>query len=274
MSKGYHFLYLPILFSIILPSILLYNALMIHSDFYAYLLIVMSGILIFITIFDLWRVFIMRTGNATKFHNAIRGKDLIKFLATISTIALAISLTSQIVISEYNEIVPDTKKFIVEPETYDILEFFSLYFFLFSITPLLPVVLNSNYFRGKSFAYFQVGLDENKPMNKISNYQNGLESYDKFLNEKFGTKLKHIDEIESYLLFEKPQVFENKIKDLLTTFNDELEPARKLNSWISITKENIFKNTQPYEHIEKLLRYIPPVIAAITAIAIYFNSIE
>jgi len=68
-------------------------------------------------------------------------------------------------------------------------------------------------------------------------------------------------------------MFENKIKDLLNVFDDELEPARKLNSWISITKENIFKNIQPYEHIEKLLRSISPVIAAITAVAIYFNSI-
>lgn len=273
MSSGYHFLYLPILFSIVIPGILLYVALEIHSDFYFISLIIFSGILIFITIFDLWQVFIMRKGNTMKLHNALIGKELIKLLATFSTIAIVVSITSPIIIPEYNNIAPDDKKIIVDSKTYGNALFFSLYFFLFSITPLLPVVMKSDYFRGKSFAYFQVGVDEEKPMKKISNYQDGLESYDKFLNEKFGTKLKHIDEIESYLLSEKSQEVENKIKDLLNTFNDELEPARKLNSWINITIENIFKNIQPYEHIEKLLRYISPVIAAITAVAIYFNSI-
>lgn len=269
MSNGYHFLYLPILFSLIIPSILLVVTLTNVSDYFFNLFIVLSGILIFITIFDLWQVFIMRKGNTMKFRNALRGKKLIKYLASISVLSLSISITSQIVIPEYNNIMPDDQKIILDSNIYGIAIFFSFYFFVFSLTPLLPIVMSSNYFRGKSFAHFQVGFDEKNSTKKIWNFQNGLESYDKFLNEKFGIKLKQIDKIESYLLSEKSQVIENNINDLLNVFDDEIEPARKVNSWIKTENNNIFKNPQPYEHIEKLLKYISPIIAGVAAIATY-----
>ena len=83
-------------------------------------------------------------------------------------------------------------------------------------------------------------------------------------------KFKHFDKIDSYILSEQSQILETKIKDVLKVFDDELEPARKLNSWTKITNENIFKNQQSYEQMEKLFRYVSPLIPAIAAIALYY----
>jgi len=278
MSNGYHFVYLPILFSLVIPLALLFYALTVDSqidfDFYYYFLIAIAVILILINIIDSTLVFIYRKGNTKKFNNALRGKDLLKWFVYTSVVILAVSIITQILIKGYPDIVPEDQKSTINSGNIAIVVFFSLYMFLFSISAILPVLLRSDYFRGRSFAHFQIGFDEKNQTKKIWSYQNGLFAYEKFLNEKFGMKFKHFDEIESYLISEQSQQLEDKIKDLLNTFGEELAPSRKLNSLIKITSENILKNQKPYEHIERILKYLYPVIPAAAAIALYFVELS
>ena len=164
MSNGYHFIYLPILFALVIPLALLVYALTIDTqidfDFFFYVFIVISAILIFINIFDLTQVFVYRKGNVKKLSNAIRGKNILKLFVYVSVVGLAASITLQILIPLYPDIVPDDKIDTINYGNIAIVIFYLLYMFIFSVSAIIPVLIRNDYFRGSSFAYFQIGINK------------------------------------------------------------------------------------------------------------------
>jgi len=286
MLNGLHLVLSPIMFSFFIPLALVLYRLMFDSlydfDFYHYFLIVIAAILILTNIIYLTLVFTRPKENTKKLKNALRSKELLKWSVTISVVAISVSVIGQTAIPEYPNLVSNDLKTIYDLEIFRIVLFFSLYSFVFSLAALLPVIMRSNYFRGKSFAEFQIGLDEKDSEEKIWSYQNGLLSYEKFLIEKFGIKLKHFDKIQSYLISEQSQLLDNKIKDLLNTFDKTLEPAQKLNSWIYISDaeiprkkitSEIFKSNRPYENLEKRFKILLTGVGITVVIYLHFNPL-
>ncbi len=279
MSKGHYFLWLPLLYSLLIPGILLYNAATLNSSFYHWTLITLAGCLVVTNLVQFRQFSIVKKTNSEILHNALRGIGLIKYVVIISlifTVGFGVSLD---VLDYHNSTVPDEQKIDYSALELNKLFYFSFYSMIISLW--LPLILTFfiDYNLSKTYAYFIIGLHEKDSSNKINYYQNGIKSYNKFLSETFGKKLKHVEEIESHLLSEKTEKTDVEIRSLLNEFDEPLQPARRLDSWIYtsdpkiLNKTNtneIFKTNRPYEISEKWFKIIGAAIPSSIGLILFF----
>jgi len=167
-------------------------------------------------------------------------------------------------IDDHNSKVTNEKK-ILYPVELNHIFFFSFYSMIISLWVPLILGIAIDYRLSKTHAYFRIGLDEENLLKKINQYQNGIESYNNFLGEEFGIRLRHLEEIESHLLSEKTEKMDEEIKSSLDEFDEPLQLARRLDSWtytsepkiLNITNMNeIFKTNRPYENLQKWSKII------------------
>lgn len=279
MSKGHYFLWLPLLYSLLIPGILLYNAATLNSSFYHWTLITLAGCLVVTNLVQFRQFSIVKKTNSEILHNALRGIGLIKYVVIISlifTVGFGVSLD---VLDYHNSTVPDEQKIHYSALELNKLFYFSFYSMIISLWSPLILTFFIDYNLSKTYAYFIIGLHEKDSSNKINYYQNGIESYNKFLSETFGKKLKHVEEIESHLLSEKTEKTDVEIRSLLNEFDEPLQPARRLDSWIYtsdpkiLNKTNtneIFKTNRPYEISEKWFKIIGAAIPSSIGLILFF----
>lgn len=269
MLKGHYFLWLPLLYSILIPGILLYNASTLNVSFFHWALIIVAACLV-VTNLVLFRQFsFVKKTNSEILQNALRGKNLFKYVVIISVVFTVVSGASLNVLDYHNSIVLEEQK--IDYPALDLKRFFFFWFYsmIFSLWSPLILIFIIDYNLSKTYAYFIIGLHEKDSSDKINYYQNGIESYNKFLSETFGKKLKHFEEIESYLLSEKTEKTDVMIRSLLNEFDEPIQLARRLDSWVStsdpkiLNKTNmseIFKTNRPYEISEKWFKIIGAAI--------------
>jgi len=279
MSKGHYFRWLPLLYSLLIPGILLYNATTLNSSFYHWALITLAGCLVVTNLVLFRQFFIVKNTNSEILHNALWGKNLIKFVVIISVMFTVGSGVSFNVLENHNSVVPDEQKIHYPALELNRLFFFSFYSMIISLWSPLILTFFVDYNLSKTYAYFIIGLHEKDSSNKINYYQNGIESYNRFLSETFGKKLKHFEEIESHLLSEKTEKTDVEIRSLLNEFDEPLQPARRLDSWIYtsdpkiLNKTNmneIFKTNRPYEISEKWFKIIGAAIPSSIGLILFW----
>jgi len=248
MSKGYHLLFLPVIFLIIVP-ITIFSKFYIDwgTNFHFYALMILSSILTIWNIIELQFAFIKRKGQYLKLKNALRNKMILKY-ATVIYFGLFVGCVGILEFS--NE--TDYFGFSVSDENLikNILSI-SIFSMFFPLIPSIVMLMQSNYFKGKAFAYFTIGLNS-KNNKKIDYYQNGIYAYNNFVSERYGMKLNHIDEMESSILTNRDLVSDNEITDLLSAFNQDPEIAKKICKIFNIPEKEIFVNSPPLESLDKL----------------------
>lgn len=279
MIKGHYFLWLPLLYSIVIPGLLLYNALTVNSSLFHWALIAIAGCLTFLNLALFLQFFNNNAINSEKLDSALRGKDLLNKIVIIFVIITLVSGISLGILDNYNSKVIDEHKILNQSYDLNRIFFFSFYSMIISLwVPTLFVIrINYNFNLRKTYAYFLIGLNKKDLSDKINYYQKGIESYNKFLSEMFGKKLTRIEEIESHLLSENIEKTDVEIRLALNELDEPLQIAKRLDSWTrmseseitNITNTNdIFKTKQPYENLEKWFKITGIVISSIIGLIV------
>ncbi|MEX0656628.1 MAG: hypothetical protein WD154_03685 [Nitrosopumilaceae archaeon] len=262
MSEGHYFQWLPLTYSLLIPGILLYNVMTINISFYHWSLIVLAGCLVFLNIALFKTKFTINNTRTEIFRNAIWSLNLIKHIVRVSVTLTVVLGLSLYLLNLYMDVL-SVEQTIIQ----NLNRIFYFWFFSTIISVWLPLILLEipNYNLIKAYGYFRIGLHGTNTSKKISSYQNGIKSYEKFLSEHFNKKLKHFEEIESQLLSTNTEKIDTEIRSLVNEFDDPLQPARRLDAWIyendtaikNATRQNeIFKTKSPYENIEKFSPFV------------------
>ena len=266
MSNGYHLLFLPFVFVLVIP-IILYSRYHVPwgTEFHFYALMIFSSFLAIWNTIELWRIFIKRIGNYKKFQNALRNKTILKYSILIYGVLFFGSLGVDLISTNTDYLSLSENEDVLLARIF----FISLFFLFIPIIPMVTMIMQSEYFKGKAFAYFTLGLNS-KNDKKQDNYQSGIYAYNEFLSERLGLKLNHLDEIESYILTVDELIADKEISDMLKTFDETVGPAKKICSWFKIPEKEIFVNIPPFEYLDKWhkVSFIIPILILIIS---YFN---
>lgn len=275
MSNGRHLVILPIVYAVILPLIIFIIPIYLIPKFFSNLLIILGGIFVAWNIIEFYLIFLQHKGNYKKFSNAMLTRRLIKLFFLFSIILVGSELFLEY--NKYGTFLSQDTLHQFEPlaSVYYQYKMAFLLSFLYSLIPLMTFLFFSGFNYGQSYAYFQIGLGSSKKIQKINAYQNALESYNHYLIEILGIKLKNKQQIESKILADNITAIDETIKSLFPNHDDKLKPAIELSNWIDVDSKNVFQANSFLENYEKLSRFLPP-IATIIAIAVgvylHFNQ--
>lgn len=270
MSDGRHLLILPIVYAVILPVLVFVMEFSTISKFFSQTLLILAGIFVIWNLIEFFRIFSQHKGNSKKFKNAIQSKQIIKLFLIGSIILIASELMLEY--KTYNAIISEDtlEKYDAKAFVFLKLKMTFLISFVYSLFPIIIVVMFPNYSYGHAYAFFQIGLAQSKKIYKIWAYQNALEAYNHYLAETLGVKLKHLQEIESKIICEDINSVDEKIKTLFLNHNDKLKPIIELSKWAKIDNESIFQTNSFWENSEKWGKFIPVISAVFTAGVLIF----
>jgi len=270
MSNGRHLLILPIVYAVILPALVFVMEISIIPKFFSHALLILAGIFIFWNLIEFFRIFSQHKGNAKKFENAIQSKQIIKLFLIGSAIFTAGELMLEY--KTYNALISEDtlEKYDAKAFVFFKLKTTFLTSLVYSLVPLIIVIMFPNYSYGHTYAFFQIGLSHSKKIEKIWAYQKALEAYNHYLAETLGVKLKHLQEIESKIISEDINSVDEKIKTLFLNHNDKLKPIIELSKWVKIDNENIFQTNNFWENSEKWSKFVPVISATFTAGVLIF----
>src|SRR6185312_1954108 len=277
LTKVTHPILFPITYAVIIPIVWLALGNNTPGSLSGSLILfTIDGIMATIQIISFWLIFIGRKGDAKTIHYALLSKDVIKMIMFFSGTMLIFSfvvgyLAFGVLVNENNVQQLDHTK---HPAEVLGLTDVSTWIFFISFFTLLFIKIEPRYNYGQSYAYFKtIELSRLGKIQKMANFQKGINLYDNHLADYVNLRMKYIDKIRSSILVDKYDSMENKIQQLTQQFTDDwLDPARYLCETIKISYDDFLQSKPRYENIEKwakILSYIVPIIAL--AVGIYFQ---
>jgi len=277
LTKVTHPILFPITYAVIIPIVWLALGNNTPGSLSGSLILfTIDGIMATIQIISFWLIFIGRKGDAKTIHYALLSKDVIKMIMFFSGTMLIFSfvvgyLAFGVLVNENNVQQLDHTK---HPAEVLGLTDVSTWIFFISFFTLLFIKIEPRYNYGQSYAYFKtIELSRLGKIQKMANFQKGINLYDNHLADYVNLRMKYIDKIRSSILVDKSDSMENKIQQLTQQFTDDwLDPARYLCETIKISYDDFLQSKPRYENIEKwakILSYIVPIIAL--AVGIYFQ---
>lgn len=277
LTKITHPIFFPIIYTVIIPiTWLALGANASSSSSINPVLFLIDGIMTIVQVVSFWFVFISRKGDAKTMNNALLSKDLIKvimfFSGTILIFSLVVSyLAFGVIVNENNiQKLDHAKNPLGILGSIDV----STWVFFASFFTLIFVKMEPSYNYGQSYAYFKtIELQRLGKIQKMRNFQKGLNLYDAHLADYVNLRMKYIDRIQSSILMDTSDSIENKIHQLTQKFTDDwLNPARYLCDTIKISYDDFFQSKPRYENTEKwakIISYFVPIIALV--VGIYFQ---